>query len=385
MTYTKPTVRRAWGETATGADLTDPGDIYASAGWPLGQKPPRQYFNWVLNYTFAAVRYFCQTGVPAWDAAETYPINAVVVTSNGYLMRSLQDNNINHVPDSGASIGVWWNPPKTVTPLAANANDFTIPNTAWVHSNFLAVGSAFSAISGSIQNAQVPSSAVTQWQGALSIAGSQITGSVALAVKVSMGNGNYSALNFDSQSGQPSRVFGSNSGNNDTIHGWDPNNFSVANSQQLAGFNPSISTGGNTIALRDSNGYLFAQYFNQPSPNNENSSISQVMTTQGSDNFIRKSSLVQLRASMGVFTLSDFPSGNGWFKLPNGKIVQWGIASISGTTFVGFPIAFPSACQSFVMSPIGSSNQFFMSGGPGTTGVTVTNGTASICWVATGV
>ena len=32
--YSKPTVRASWAQTAGGADFQDPGDTYASAGCP---------------------------------------------------------------------------------------------------------------------------------------------------------------------------------------------------------------------------------------------------------------------------------------------------------------------------------------------------------------
>ena len=76
----KPTVRNAWAETALPADITDPGNSYAQAGWLIGIKPPRQYFNWVLNYTFEAVRYLCQSGAVDYDAGETYSIGDIAAT-----------------------------------------------------------------------------------------------------------------------------------------------------------------------------------------------------------------------------------------------------------------------------------------------------------------
>ena len=84
VVYSKPAVRNAWGDQATSADLVDPGDAFAAAGWPQSTTPPaRQYFNWALNYSMAGIRYLCQNGVAAWDTAEEYPANAITIYNGG--------------------------------------------------------------------------------------------------------------------------------------------------------------------------------------------------------------------------------------------------------------------------------------------------------------
>lgn len=50
-------------------------------------------------------------------------------------------------------------------------------------------------------------------------------------------------------------------------------------------------------------------------------------------------------------------AANGYTYLPNGALIQWGsVASTTtnGTTAVTFPIAFPTACQSVVVSANGT-------------------------------
>jgi len=74
----------------------------------------------------------------------------------------------------------------------------------------------------------------------------------------------------------------------------------VNNSAQLAGLSPSTSAVANTIAQRDASGYLYAAYLNQGSGNNENPSISQVMVTNGSDNFLRKASVSSLASAIAA-------------------------------------------------------------------------------------
>lgn len=383
-TYTKPAVRNAWGQTASASDLQDPGNTYASAGWQIGVKPPRQYFNWVLNYVFAGIRYYCQSGIPAWDAAETYSSGAYVLSPNGYLCRA-PIGSTNQNPDAVFGPGQSWDSPAVRTPPYPD-NSGRVPNTSWVYTNFIAVGASFASITGQISSAQVPVGAVTQWQGSLSIGGSQITSAVARANTVFNTSGQYATFNWSGQSGQPSWLWGSNDGLN--FYVWNPSNFSVSNSQALQGLTPTSAAAGNTVMLRDANGYAYAIYLNQASPNNENPSISQFMVTNGADNFLRKASVATAKAALGALATSDFPallSVNGYQKLPSGVILQWGEATISGTTTVTFPIAFPNNAASVVFTIISSTNQIFLNGAPlGRTSFSATNGNAVISWFAVG-
>lgn len=68
---------------------------------------------------------------------------------------------------------------------------------------------------------------------------------------------------------------------------------------QLNGLASSTSAAGSTIAARDGNGYLYGTYLNQSSANAEGGVISQLMFTNGSDNFLRKASIAQV---MGALT-----------------------------------------------------------------------------------
>ncbi len=69
------------------------------------------------------------------------------------------------------------------------------------------------------------------------------------------------------------------------------------------------------MARRDASGYLYAVYLNQGSANNENPGISQVMVTNGSDNYLRKASLAHLGNSLTVpwANVSGRPSDLGAF------------------------------------------------------------------------
>lgn len=377
-TYSKPAVRNAWGQTAGGADLQDPGDSYAKAGWQIGVKPPRQYFNWVLNYVFAGVRYTCQRGIPDWDSTESYSPGATVLSAAGYIYRCNTANSGQN-PDS-TTLGQYWDVPYIATP-AANDNSGRAASTGWVHLYALPIGASFSALAGQIQNPQVPVGAVTQWQGSLSIGGGQVASAVARANTLLI-NG-YATFNWSGQSGQPTWLFGSNDGVN--VFVWNPANFSVANANTVAGLSVTSAAAGNTVMARDLSGYAYAQYLNQASGNNENPSISQFMVTNGADGFLRKANVSAVKAALGVLTTANFAfSSGGYQKIADQAIIQGGRATISGLTTVFFPIAFPHGCFAVVFTNEGSTNQTFLNSPPGTAFFQATNGNAVVDWLAFG-
>jgi hypothetical protein len=92
----------------------------------------------------------------------------------------------------------------------------------------------------------------------------------------------------------------------------------------------------------------------------------QILLTMGSDNNVylgNYSVPIKLRTSSGNFTINDQAvwhqgnapanfSTNGYQKLPNGFILQWGTNSMSGVPAINpsFPIAFPNVCLTFVVS-----------------------------------
>ncbi len=384
-TYSKPAVRSSWGEAATGSDLQDPGNTYASAGWQLGVKPPRQYFNWVLNYVFAAVRYFCQTGIPTWDVNESYHNGSITTSPGGVLYRGLAPGNIN--PDTSGPDQSHWDVPYVPTAPGSD-NTVRAANTAWVRGYALPIGSTFIAINGQLSNAQVPVGAVTQWQGSLSIAGSQVSSAVARANTLQLVGSTYATFTWSGQSGQPAWLFGSNDGANVLV--WNPSNFSVANSQALQGLTPNSAAAGNTVVTRDANGYVYAGYFNQSSSNNENPAISQIMVTNGGDNYFRKAGFSYVASNLitqfGFLTGTAFGfSSGGWQKIGNSQgIIQGGRVSVSGASTVFFPLAFPHACLGVAFTNEGSTNQIFISSPPSASFFQTANGSAVINYVAFG-
>lgn len=65
----------------------------------------------------------------------------------------------------------------------------------------------------------------------------------------------------------------------------------VTGAPAINNWTPSSQAIGNTAAIRDPNGYLYASYLNQSSGPNENPPVSQIMVMNGTDTFLRKASL----------------------------------------------------------------------------------------------
>ena len=70
----------------------------------------------------------------------------------------------------------------------------------------------------------------------------------------------------------------------------------ATNADKLDGYHGSTSATASTYVLRDSNNYIHTNYINSNTSNNENPSVSQVIVTNGSDNYYRKA---------GIYHVSD--------------------------------------------------------------------------------
>ena len=86
-----------------------------------------------------------------------------------------------------------------------------------------------------------------------------------------------------------------------------------------------------------------------------------------------------------AFTQSE--AANGWVKLPNGLILQWGSDSVAQAgTVITFPVAFPNACLQVLVSVQGNSTF----GGCASitastfTGSVAASGAGNISWLAMG-
>jgi hypothetical protein len=90
----------------------------------------------------------------------------------------------------------------------------------------------------------------------------------------------------------------------------------AGNSNALNGFGSDVNGSGSSIVRRDDSGYIYTPYFNQTSGNNENPGISQIMVTNGGDNFLRKASIGHLGNSLnanGYRFVEPTGSGAGYY------------------------------------------------------------------------
>ena len=138
MSLPKPPVLPAWAEAQVNntANVVEPPVSELQAGWPLsGTPPPRQYFNWLLNFCSNGIRYLCERGLPDWDPAETYSIGDVVRGDDGLIRASRGTTNINNRPsttDTNSSLPLpWWGPVQALTPPAIDGST-SVATTAFV-------------------------------------------------------------------------------------------------------------------------------------------------------------------------------------------------------------------------------------------------------------
>lgn len=70
------------------------------------------------------------------------------------------------------------------------------------------------------------------------------------------------------------------------------------NAATLGGFAASTAVAASTIPVRDANAYTYFNYINSNTGNSENPAISQVIVTNGTDDFYRKASIAHLTSSL---------------------------------------------------------------------------------------
>lgn len=86
-------------------------------------------------------------------------------------------------------------------------------------------------------------------------------------------------------------------------------------STYLNGYQGSIQNTANTYVLRDKNKYVNLNYINSDTAKNENIAISQVIVTNDSDNYYRKTSLAHLKTSLGL--MPPEANSNNYIKVYN--------------------------------------------------------------------
>ena len=86
---TKPAYTDVW---SSAGSKTAPSSLKIQTGW-VGEKPPYEYWNWVMNRSDVSAAYSFQMGVPEWDSTIEYQYHAnykSYVQRNGLVYKALQ-------------------------------------------------------------------------------------------------------------------------------------------------------------------------------------------------------------------------------------------------------------------------------------------------------
>ncbi|HWR06293.1 gp53-like domain-containing protein [Sporomusa sp.] len=143
----------------------------------------------------------------------------------------------------------------------------------------------------------------------------------------------------------------------------------AANASKVGGYAPAIgaypdtAVNPNTVVVRDSNGYISANYLRMVNPATNATAFTGYMGRTG-DGFLYEKSIANVKAELGVSSGYDAAhslTANGYQKFSNGLIIQWGVSNrelalgIAGV-FVIFPIAFPNLCFNVQVSLSGEGH-----------------------------
>lgn len=370
--------------------------------------PARQRWNWLLNYLMNGVRYFARRGLPDYDAAETYKIGDVIIGDDGKTYRSLQDANTGNTPSTATAWWERWGYRKSELAAELNNHDYkdscrvaTTANLAALSGLLTVDGVVLVAgnrvlvkdqTTGSQNGIYVAAAGV--WSRAADFdENSEVTaGCLVMVTEGSTQPDTLWKLTTDDPItvGVTSLVFANATGTASTPAQFD-NSTKVATTAfvktaqgNLAGLNAYNASA--TLPLSDI-GKLVAYYgstaaqtltlpavatvpagygytlVNQSTKDvtikgnaaeTINYNIAQAGQGNGNTIVMSPGDSIEISSNgadkwnvIGFTSSQQFPNAktiNGYTKLPNGLILQWGIVttSASATTAVSWPIAFPS-------------------------------------------
>lgn len=113
----------------------------------------------------------------------------------------------------------------------------------------------------------------------------------------------------------------------------------ATNADMLDGYHGSFSPIPYTYVLRDNNGYTKLNYIESITNNDENPNISQIIVTNGSDNYYRKASLSHLKSQMGIgngtITINQNGVNKGSFTLNQSGNVTINLTDTNTNTWRG--------------------------------------------------
>jgi hypothetical protein len=370
--YTKPTVLPAWGESAGGADVLQPTNAEIQAGWPLSNVPPsRKRFNWILKYLAQGVRYMMQMGIPVWDATEDYPVYARVMGSNGKTYMALQTSTNQNPVSAPAYWQLWGTDGRdnqlqltTAFTTAGTAPNFTltpVPAPAALAANLRLRVKFHAAGAGAdqINIAGLGNKAIKQYDSTgTKIAATVVANQLAdieydgvdlvildpLPPAASVGNfaglnsGNVTATLSLTDLGKLYAFYGSTAGQILTLPALASvgvgKNMNIVNQASV-----SVTVKGNAAENISSNTAGSGQ------------ALANTIVLNPGDSVILSGNGGTQWNAWGYTSVGQFPNSktsNGYQKLPNGLIIQWGVSgtlSPSGSVTVTFPIAFPSGAS----------------------------------------
>lgn len=128
----------------------------------------------------------------------------------------------------------------------------------------------------------------------------------------------------------------------------------AANSSQLNGLASATTATATTVAARDGSGNLFAVNFNQSSANSENPGVSQVLVTNGSDNFLRKAAISHLTSALSGTAPINISGTAAFASSLNGTALSTSNAWAATQTFAS-STAVGSSGQSGTLQALGTT------------------------------
>ena len=119
----------------------------------------------------------------------------------------------------------------------------------------------------------------------------------------------------------PANIGAANSNHTHNYAGSSSAGGAATNADKVDGFHASQTAGSkSTCVVTDANGYTNLNYINSNTGNNENPTVSQVIVTNGSDNYYRKASLSHVKSALGSMPASDVYS---WAKASTKPSYSW--------------------------------------------------------------
>lgn len=149
----------------------------------------------------------------------------------------------------------------------------------------------------------------------------------------------------------------------------------------LDGLNAATAAVANTVAARDASGHINAVNFNQASANSENPTVSQIMVTNGSDNYLRKATVAHVKSALGLPKMAwcCISSGTGGL---NTNISSSNITSTSkvgtGTFTVDYTAAGFTTVPSIQTTTFGAPGYAFATGSTTSTSASISTYTGNV-------